>query len=88
MVQICINNNACIDIYETDGFYAHISFFNTKHRIGPEYDLAALNRYVMDFIHDLTYVAKINDSQKMDLKALQAGLMNCQLEESDYEGLF
>ena len=52
MAQIYINNNASIDIYETDGLYAEVLLFDTCQTIGPAYDMAALNRTVFDFIQD------------------------------------
>ena len=84
MAQIYINNNACIDIYETDGLYADVLLFNINQTIGPAYDMAALNRTVFDFIQDFKSSININESQKLQADALQDGLVNCQLEETDY----
>jgi hypothetical protein len=83
MVQICISKETCIDIYETDGFYADISLFKSKYLLGPEYDLASLNRNVLNFIHDFCSYSKIGESQRLELQALETDLVNCQLEESD-----
>jgi hypothetical protein len=84
VAQIYINNNASIDIYETDGLYAEILLFDTCQTIGPAYDMAALNRTVFDFIQYFMSSVNINESQKLQVSALQDGLVNCQLEESDY----
>ena len=84
MVQICISQKTCIDIYETDAFYADISLFNTKHKIGPEYDLASLNRRVLNFLHEIRCFTEIKESQELELNALESDLMNCQLEEEDF----
>ncbi len=84
MVQICISEETCIDIYETDGFYADISLFKSKHLLGPEYDLASLNRNVLNFIHDFCSYTNMGEVQKMEIQALQTDLVNCQLEDGDF----
>ena len=84
MVQICINQEACIDIYETDAFYADISLFKTKHKLGPEYDLASLNRRVLSLLHEISCFSEIKESQRLELHALESDLMNCQLEDEDF----
>ena len=81
MVQICISDKTHIDIYEKDGFYADISLPNNHHQIGPAYDLALLNRYVLDFLHDITSQFRSQESQLLEVQALQNDLVNCQLEE-------
>ena len=83
MVQICISKETCINIYETDGFYADISLFKSRHLLGPEYDLASLNQNVLNFLHDYSAYSKIGESQKLELHALETDLVNCQLEEED-----
>jgi len=84
MVQICISTKTCIDIYETDAFYADISLFDSKHKIGPEYDLASLNRSVLNFLYELSCFTEIKESDKLELRALENDLLNYQLEEEDY----
>ena len=84
MVQICISEETCIDIYETDGFYANISLFKSKHLLGPEYDLASLNRNVLNFIHDFCCYTKMGEDQKLEIQALETDLVNCQLEDGDF----
>lgn len=84
MVQIYISDETRIDIYETDGFYADISLFKSKHLLGPEYDLASLNRNVLNFIHDFCAYTNIGESQKLELQALESDLVNCQLEDTDF----
>jgi len=81
MVQICISESASIDIYERDGFYADISLHNSRHKIGPAYDLALLNRHILDFLHDCITRLNSQGSQSLEVKALQNDLMYCQLEE-------
>jgi hypothetical protein len=83
MVQISISPKTCIDIYETDAFYADISLFDTRHKIGPEYDFAALNRSVLDFLHEFSCCAATRESEKLELRALENDLLNCQLEDED-----
>ena len=81
MVQICITGKTCIDIFEKDGFYAVISLLNSRHQIGPAYDLASLNRNVLDFLHDFSSLQEFQESQRLEVQALQNDLLYCQLEE-------
>ncbi|HEY5603049.1 MAG TPA: hypothetical protein VIM41_08085 [Gammaproteobacteria bacterium] len=84
MVQISISQKTCIDIYETDAFYADIFLFDTQYKIGPEYDLAALNKNVLDYLYEFGRGARIKDSEKLELRALENTLLNCQLEEDAF----
>ena len=81
MVQICISNSTHIDIYEKDGFYAEISLPNNHLQIGPAYDLALLNKNVLDFLHDVTSQYNSQETQLLEVQALENDLVNCQLEE-------
>jgi len=84
MVQICISDETSINIYETDGFYADICLFKSKHLLGPEYDLASLNRNVLNFIHDFCSYKQIGESQRLEIQALETDLVNCQLDDGDF----
>ena len=84
MTHISMSNNVYIDIYETDGFYADISLYDKKHLLGPEYDLAILNRTLLDFLHSFRKNVDNADTRDSELEALQTCLLNCQLEEYDY----
>jgi len=79
-----MSNNVYIDIYESDGFYANISLYDKKHLLGPEYDLAILNRSLFDFLNSFQNLTDAGDCRDSELEALQLCLMNCQLEEYDY----
>ncbi|MCI0504779.1 MAG: hypothetical protein L0Z73_01575 [Gammaproteobacteria bacterium] len=83
MVQISISTKTCIDIYETDAFYADISLFDTRRKIGPEYDLAALNKSILDFLYEFGCCTATRESEKLELRALENNLLNCQLEDED-----
>ena len=84
MTHISMSNNVYIDIYESDGFYANISLYDKKHILGPEYDLAVLNKSLFDFLNSFHSLAGSGESRDSELEALQLCLMNCQLEEYDY----
>lgn len=82
MTQICVNEHACVDIFEFNGaYYASIWIFNTTHRVGPAYDLALLNRDVIEAISDLRTVANIKAHQDQGLKSLQSCLINYEFGE-------
>lgn len=82
MTQICVNENACVDIFEFNGaYYASIWIFNTTHRVGPAYDLALLNRDVIKAISDLRTVANIKAYQDQGLKSLQGCLINYEFDD-------
>lgn len=83
MTQICVNENACVDIFEFNGaYYASIWIFDTTHRVGPAYDLAFLNKDVVELISDLRTVANIKASLDQGLKDLQGCLMNYRFDET------
>ncbi|WP_455220827.1 hypothetical protein [Kaarinaea lacus] len=84
MTHINMSNNVYIEIYESDGFYANISLYDKKHIIGPEYDLAVLNKSLFDFLNSFRNSAESEESRESELEALQLCLMNCQLEEYEY----
>ena len=82
MTQFCVNENACIDIFEFNGaYYANVWIFDTTHRIGPSYDIALLNRDVINMLSDIRVVASVKASQAMGLKDLQGCLQNYKFEE-------
>lgn len=87
MTHVDMSSKVFIDIYEADGFYANISIYDTKHTIGPEYDLAVLNNNLLDFLH--TYrLSIINEEPRvLELDALQNCLLNSQLEEHDFSDI-
>lgn len=70
MAQICLSNQTCIDIYETDGLYANISVFKNKRTIGPEYDLANLTRQVIEYLDSLRAIAKYKETQELELQGI------------------
>ncbi|KPJ93325.1 MAG: hypothetical protein AMJ55_08255 [Gammaproteobacteria bacterium SG8_15] len=70
MAQICLSNQTCIDIYETDGLYAYISVFKNKRIIGPEYDLANLTREVIEYLDSLRGIAKYKEMQQLELQGI------------------
>lgn len=85
MAQICVNEQACVDIVEMNGAYiANVWIFGTNHTIGPAYDLVALNRDVLSLLDDLRTVASIKESQELELTALQNCLLSYDLEETAY----
>lgn len=82
MTQICVNENACVDVFEFNGaYYANVWIFNTTHRIGPSYDLAYLNKDIVELISDLRTVAHVKAHQEQGLKALQGCLQNYKFDE-------
>ena len=70
MAQICLSNQTCIDIFETDGLYANISIFKNKRTIGPEYDLANLTRQVIDYLDMLRAMSKFKEMQELELQGI------------------
>lgn len=70
MAQICLSNQTCIDIFETDGLYAHVSVFKNKRIIGPEYDLANLTRQVIEYLDSLRGLAKYKEMQEIELQGI------------------
>ena len=82
MSKICVNENACVDVFEFNGaYYANIWIFDTTHRIGPSYDLSLLNRDVIDMLSDLRTVASVKAYQDKGLKDLQGCLLNYEFGE-------
>ena len=87
MTHVDMSNKVFIDIYEADGFYAKISIYDTKHTIGPEYDLAVLNKILLDFLHTYRLSIITEEPRVLELDALQSCLLNSQLEEQDFSDL-
>jgi len=82
MTQICVNENACVDVFEFNGaYYANVWIYDTTHRVGPSYDLSLLNRDVIELLSDLRTVASVKSHQKLGLKALQGCLLNYRFAE-------
>jgi len=82
MTKICVNEDACVDVFEFNGaYYANVWIFDTTHRIGPAYDLSLLNRDVIDVLSDLRIVASVKAYQDQGLKALQGCLRNYRFDE-------
>jgi len=81
MTKICVNENACVDVFEFNGaYYANIFIFDTTHRIGPSYDLSLLNRDVIELLSDLRMVASVKAYQNKGLKDLQGCLVKYQFD--------
>ena len=70
VTQICLSHQTCIDIYETDGFYANISVFKINHTIGPEYDLANLTRDVIEYLDQLRTIEKFKETKELELQGI------------------
>ena len=84
MTHVNMSSKVFIDIYEADGFYANISIYDTKHTIGPEYDLAVLNTILLDYLHSYRLSVITEEPRVLELEALQNCLLNSQLEEQDF----
>lgn len=84
MTHISMSNDVYIDIFESNGYYANISLYGKKHILGPEYDLAVLNRSLLDFLYSFRKSADFKESRESEIDALQLCLMNSQLNETDY----
>lgn len=82
MTKICVNENACVDVFEFNGaYYANVWIFDTTHRIGPSYDLSLLNRDVIEMLSELRTVASIKAHQGQGLKDLQGCLLRYQFDD-------
>ncbi len=82
MTKICVNEEACVDVFEFNGaYYANIWIFDTTHRVGPSYDLALLNKDVITVLSDLRIVASVKAHQQQGLQDLRGCLQNYQFEE-------
>ena len=82
MNKICVNENACVDVFEFNGaYYANVWIFDTTHRVGPSYDISLLNKDVITMLSDLRTVASVKAHQRQGLKALQGCLQNYQFED-------
>ena len=82
MTKICVNENACVDVFEFNGaYYANIWIFDTTHRLGPCYDLSLLNKDVIEMLSDLRTVAGVKAYQNRGLRDLQGCLLNYQFDK-------
>ena len=87
MTHVDMSSKVFIDIYETDGYYAKISIYDTQHTIGPEYDLAILNNILLDYLHTYRLSIITEEPRVLELDALQNCLLNSQLEEDDFSDM-
>lgn len=87
MTHVDMSSKVFIDIYEADGFYANISIYDTKRTLGPEYDLAILNKILLDFLHSYRLSVITEEQHALELEALQNCLLNSQLEEHDFSDI-